>query len=578
MAKGMPSTSACGPASRRWRRGHGRRAAARRRAQHGAPEPVHLSSSLRISGIGVARGVLPRRRPDGRSRAAGAANRRRAGAARGGRTCAAWLSGRKHRLSSPASSAKRASVCGGRSANGAGSSGVVARPGPGAPARTLRAIWAKNVIGTSANSPRIQSCVASSMLLVRPQRRLAGAVGEADQPADRLSHSRWVAHDGAQQDPREEPRRTCRPTPGDSTGVSGFEISGDSAVDLQRRRTAGSPGAATPRWSPRCRPRAGGPATAAIVNEVEPWQWIDRLDGVAPVASSTCRTAAGWSYTAASSSVQAVGSRSIEARQLSIQTSQPSSSSASTSVRGIGGRKSSARTPAPWTSETGPRVGVGRPSYVHQGQRPAVEGAEREDLGAWSAREVRRRSWRRALGAESSGRRLGSRGCGAAPARGTSIGGPGAPCGPVGRTTCLPVPADLSTTSGKTSSVPSRRGGSAGIPWVPDRLAGHPPGQRGPVRRKQKGEIVRTSRRRVHRGSRRGCTRRRGPRPPRSRSATRTSRARQEPSEDTASSTTTWASTARIALGHGAGQAVGQQPGPRQQRAGAHRDAVSGTA
>ena len=46
---------------------------------------------------------------------------------------------------------------------------------------------------------------------------------------------------------------------------------------------------------------------------------------------------------------------------MSSHTSQPSSSSASTKVRGSGGRNSSARTPAPWTTRTGPRVGSCRP-------------------------------------------------------------------------------------------------------------------------------------------------------------------------------------------------------------------------
>ena len=109
-------------------------------------------------------------------------------------------------------------------------------------------------------------------------------------------------------------------------------------------------------------------------------------------ASSTCRTAAGWSYTAAWSRVHGTGSRSMVARQFSSHTSQPSSSSASTKVGGSGGRNSSARTPAPCTTRTGPRVGACRPwTCTRVSGRPsqAVSGTTSV---RWSARVVRRGS------------------------------------------------------------------------------------------------------------------------------------------------------------------------------------------
>ena len=103
------------------------------------------------------------------------------------------------------------------------------------------------------------------------------------------------------------------------------------------------------------------PAAAAMAKDVEPWQWMTAFIDGDPLTSLTYRTAAGWSQAAASSRVQATGSRSMEARQLSSHTSQPSSMSASTSVRSTGGRKISPRTPAPWTRITGSRVGSCRP-------------------------------------------------------------------------------------------------------------------------------------------------------------------------------------------------------------------------
>src|SRR5919201_6517707 len=74
------------------------------------------------------------------------------------------------------------------------------------------------------------------------------------------------------------------------------------------------------------------PATADIMKLVEPWQWITALTESARVSSMTLRTANGWSWTAAWSSVHLFGGTSIDARQFSSHTSYPSSSSASTSV------------------------------------------------------------------------------------------------------------------------------------------------------------------------------------------------------------------------------------------------------
>src|SRR3954447_11261529 len=119
------------------------------------------------------------------------------------------------------------------------------------------------------------------------------------------------------------------------------------------------------------------PATADIMNEVEPWQWMIALTSSARVCSRTVRTACGWSWTAVSSSVQRRRGMSIEARQFSIHTSQPSSSRASTIVRPDGARKMFARTPAPWTSRTGPLVGIRAPvTWTRLSWRPspAVKG------------------------------------------------------------------------------------------------------------------------------------------------------------------------------------------------------------
>src|ERR687887_1604170 len=63
------------------------------------------------------------------------------------------------------------------------------------------------------------------------------------------------------------------------------------------------------------------PATADIMKLVDPWQWMTALTDSARVSSITLRTANGWSWTAAWSSVQWLGGRSMEARQFSSQTS-----------------------------------------------------------------------------------------------------------------------------------------------------------------------------------------------------------------------------------------------------------------
>src|SRR5882724_118696 len=89
------------------------------------------------------------------------------------------------------------------------------------------------------------------------------------------------------------------------------------------------------------------PATADIMKLVDPWQWITALMESAPVCSLTFLTAAGWSYTAASSSVHELKRRSILARQFSSHTSYPRSARYSTSVHSTGARNKFARTPAP---------------------------------------------------------------------------------------------------------------------------------------------------------------------------------------------------------------------------------------
>src|SRR3954464_2818921 len=66
------------------------------------------------------------------------------------------------------------------------------------------------------------------------------------------------------------------------------------------------------------------PASADIMKLVEPWQWITALISVTPVSSTTFRTAAGWAYSPASSSVQWLAGTSIDARQFSSQTTYPS--------------------------------------------------------------------------------------------------------------------------------------------------------------------------------------------------------------------------------------------------------------
>src|SRR5206468_12734920 len=54
--------------------------------------------------------------------------------------------------------------------------------------------------------------------------------------------------------------------------------------------------------------------------------------------------------------------KSTLARQLSSHTSKPASRSTSTTERSTGGQNMWARTPAPWTSRTGPRHGSLSPS------------------------------------------------------------------------------------------------------------------------------------------------------------------------------------------------------------------------
>ena len=54
---------------------------------------------------------------------------------------------------------------------------------------------------------------------------------------------------------------------------------------------------------------------------VEPWQCVIACSELAPVCSSTLRTASGWSSTAPWSSVHVLLGTSMLARHVSIQTS-----------------------------------------------------------------------------------------------------------------------------------------------------------------------------------------------------------------------------------------------------------------
>lgn len=93
----------------------------------------------------------------------------------------------------------------------------------------------------------------------------------------------------------------------------------------------------------------------------EPWQWMMALTVSCPDSRTTVRMAAGWSRTAAWSSVHSLGSTSMLARQFSSHTSYPSATSASTSVCRTGARKMLLRTPAPCTKTTGPLFGFASP-------------------------------------------------------------------------------------------------------------------------------------------------------------------------------------------------------------------------
>ena len=101
-----------------------------------------------------------------------------------------------------------------------------------------------------------------------------------------------------------------------------------------------------------------------------------------PVAASTWRTAAGWSYAAASSSVHGTGSRSMEARQLSSHTSQPVVEQRVD--EGAGQRRPEQLGPHAGAVHDQDRAAGGCvPALdVHDSQRPPVEGGERHDLGA----------------------------------------------------------------------------------------------------------------------------------------------------------------------------------------------------
>ncbi len=63
------------------------------------------------------------------------------------------------------------------------------------------------------------------------------------------------------------------------------------------------------------------PAAADMANDVDPWQWMIALTCSAPVSATTVRTAAGWSCSAALSSVHSFAGKSIDARQFSSHTS-----------------------------------------------------------------------------------------------------------------------------------------------------------------------------------------------------------------------------------------------------------------
>ena len=98
----------------------------------------------------------------------------------------------------------------------------------------------------------------------------------------------------------------------DATGVRSESFSRESLVTVGCRDTA---------FDTTVRTSGTSPASADIVKLVDPWQCTSALMLSAPVRCPDLRTAAGWSNTAAWSSVYRSGGRSIDARQSSTHTS-----------------------------------------------------------------------------------------------------------------------------------------------------------------------------------------------------------------------------------------------------------------
>jgi hypothetical protein len=87
--------------------------------------------------------------------------------------------------------------------------------------------------------------------------------------------------------------RARSPQAGDRWGVSRATSGAIRRIlNFEKRGTTGCSDTALVTTVSTC---GSSPATADIVNDVEPWQCTNALTESAPVVSTTCRIAAGWS-------------------------------------------------------------------------------------------------------------------------------------------------------------------------------------------------------------------------------------------------------------------------------------------
>ena len=290
-----------------------------------------------------------------------------------------WLSGSKQAFSDPAKSAKRAFVFGGVFDERVRQRRVVVDRDqlPRLDALVDLLEERQRHVAELVREPVVRRAVE---VLVAPQRRLTRAVGEAGELADLVVALAMGHADHARDQLRQQPGRAVaaplrvqvaeRPG-GRRHDVAQLELR--HAVDdrVQRdgvgdhdRDVGHQPG-----------DRGHHERGRALAVDDRP-----HLVGLGVLEHRAHRD--GWSWTAASSSVQRRRGMSIDARQFSSHTSQPSSTSTSTSVRPDGARKMLARTPAPCTSSTGPLVGACSPRTWIRFSSHAVARGERDHLVA----------------------------------------------------------------------------------------------------------------------------------------------------------------------------------------------------